>query len=79
MIQDTIRRKTHNLTRNHSRNDPIDHRIKSFSFRNFKDKIRHSRGNLCLVLWQNLDFKDSLDAEIDLKEEETKRVKYWDV
>ena len=33
-----IKRKTHNLTRNHARNNPIDHRIKSFSFCISKNK-----------------------------------------
>ena len=37
--------KTRNLTQSRVRIDPIDPRIKGFSFCLFKDKIRHSRDN----------------------------------
>ena len=67
--------KTHNLTGNRARNDPIDHRIKGFSFHDFDDKIHHSRGDFSLFFQQNLDFKHSLEAKIDLEEEEIKRFK----
>ena len=30
--------KTHNLTQSHARNDPINHRIPGFSFRDFEDE-----------------------------------------
>ena len=70
-----IRRKTHNLTQSHARNDPIDHRIEGFLFCNFEYKIKHSRGDFYLIFQQNLDFKHSLDAEIDLEEEEINRLK----
>ena len=70
--------KMHNLTWSHSRIDPIDHWVKSFSFRNFEDIIWHSRGDFSLVFQQNLDFKHFLDAEMSLEEEEIKRIKDWD-
>ena len=36
-----VRRKTHHLTRDSDRNDPINCRIKGFSFRDFEDDHRH--------------------------------------
>ena len=71
--------KTLNLTRSRARIDPIDCRIKGFSFRNFEDEIRHSRGDFTLFFQQNLDFKHSLDAKMSLEKEEVKRFKNWDV
>ena len=67
--------KKHNLTRSHTRINPINRQIKGFSFRKFKDKIRHLRGNFSLFFRQNLDFKYSLDMEMSLEEEEIKRFK----
>ena len=67
--------KTHNLTPNSCRVDPIDFRTKGFLFRNFEDKIRHLRGDFSLFFWQNLDFKHSLDAETSIEEEKIKRFK----
>ena len=43
VIRRDIRRKTLILTQDSARNDPIDHRIKSFSFHNFEDDRRYSR------------------------------------
>ena len=70
-----IKKKTHNRTQSRARIDPIDRWINEFLFHNFEDKIRHSRGNFSLFFQQNIDFKHSLDAKIDLEEEEIKRVK----
>ena len=59
--------------------DLIDGRIKGFSFRNFEDKIWHSRDDFSLFFQRNIDFKHSLDTEIDLEEDEIKRFKDWHV
>ena len=45
VIGGEIRGKTCNLTENHARNDRIDYRIKGFSFRNFKNELKNSRGD----------------------------------
>ena len=68
-----IRRKTHNLTQSYARNDSIDHRIKGFLFHDFKNKVQHLRVDFFLFSPQNLDFKHSLNAEMSLEEEESKR------
>ena len=39
----------HNLTQANDLNDPIDRRIKGFSFHNFKDDRQHSRGEFSLL------------------------------
>ena len=44
--------------------------MKSFLFRDFEDDRRHSRSYFSLWSQQNLTFKDSLDAEIDLEDKE---------
>ena len=41
--------KAHNLIESSTQIDPIDHRIKGFSFREFKDKIWHSRRDFFLL------------------------------
>ena len=74
-----IRRKILNITLNRAQNGSIDHWIKGSSFHNFEDEFQHSRGDFSLFSKQNLTFKHSLDAEIDLDEEESKRFKDWDV
>ena len=74
-----IRRKTWILTRDRAWNDPIDHQIKGFSFRNFKDNRRNSRSNFSLFSPQNITFKHFLNMESDLEKEEIKRFKDWDV
>ena len=57
-----IQEKTHNLTQNHARNNPIRWRIKTFHFAFWKTKIRCSRGKIFWFSQQNLTFKHSLDA-----------------
>ena len=72
MIQDErFGRKCKHLTQMHAQIDSHD----CFSFCEFKDKIRHSRGDFFLFFRQTLDFKHSLDAEMSLEEEEIKRFK----
>ena len=70
-----IRMKTRILTWDSARNDPIDRQIKGFSFFDFKDKIWHSRGTFFLFFRWNLDFKNSLDAEMSIEEKVIKRFK----
>ena len=78
-IQDErIKRKTHNLTRDSARNDPIGRQIKGFSFCDFKDDRQHLRGKFSLFFRKNLTFNHSLDVEMSL-EKENKRFKDWDV
>ena len=73
-----IRRKTHNLTPESARHDPIDHRIIGFSFHDFKDDRWHSRGEFSLFFRQNLTFNHSLNAKMSLEEEESERFDDWD-
>ena len=73
VIEREIRRKTQILTQYSTRNDPIDRWIKGSSFP--EDEFRQVRSDLSLFSSQNLTFKHSLDAEIDLEEEESKRFK----
>ena len=42
VIRRKIKRKTRFLTQDSARNDPIDFRIKGFSFHDFEDSRRHS-------------------------------------
>ena len=67
--------KTRNLTWSRAQSDLIDRRMKGFSFHNFENKIQHSRGDFSLFFRQNLDFKDSVDMEMSLEEQEIKRFK----
>ena len=41
----------------------------------WKIKIQSSSGKFLLLPWWNLDFENSLDVEMSLKEEENKRFK----
>ena len=41
-------KKTHNLTQNRGRNDPIDCQIKGYSFHILENKFQHSRGEIFL-------------------------------
>ena len=43
-----VRRKIHNLIQDSNRNDTIDLQIKGFSFHDFEDDRRHSRGKFSL-------------------------------
>ena len=70
-----IRRKTQILTQDSSQNDPIDRWIKGFSFRDFGDDCRYLRSDFFLFSPQNLTFKHSSNAEINLEDEESKRFK----
>ena len=74
-----IKRKTHNLTWNSAQNDPINFRIKGFSFHDFEDEFRHSRWDFSLFSERNLTFKHFLDTKINQEEEERKRFKEWDI
>ena len=65
--------KTHNLTRDSDQNDPIDRQIKDFSFRDFKDDRRHSRGKFSLLFRQNLTFNHSINAKMSLEAIGSKR------
>ena len=68
-------RKTRILTQDSARNDTIDCQIKDFSFHNFEDDCWHSRSEFSIFSPRNLTFKHSLDAKIDLVDEERKRFK----
>ena len=67
--------KTHNLTRDSERNDPINRQIQGFSFRDFKDNCWCSRGKFSLFDRQNLTFHHSVVTEICLEVNESKRFK----
>ena len=79
VIRRNIKRKIWMLTWYSTRNDPIDCQIKGFSFCNFEDDLLYSRSEFPLFSPQNLIFKHSLDAEIDIEDKESKRFKDWDV
>ena len=79
VIGENIMKKTRNLTQNHTWTDPIDRRIKEFSFLHFEDEFRHSRDDSPQFSLKNLTFKHFLDAKIDLWDEESKRINHWDV
>ena len=68
-------RKTHNLTRDSDRNDPINHRIQGFSFRDFENDLRCSRGEFSIINRQNLTFNHSVVAKMSLEVIESKRFK----
>ena len=67
--------KTRNLTRDSDRNDPINRRIQGFSFRDFENNRRCSRGELSLIDRRNLTFNHSVDAKMSLEAIESKRFK----
>ena len=67
------------LTKNSTRNAPNDRRIKGSSFHDFKDEFWYSRSDFSLFSQRNLTFKHSLDMEINLEEEESKKFKDGDV
>ena len=75
VIGSEIRRKTQILTPNSDQSGLIDHLIKGSSFRNFEDEFWHLGSNFSLFSPRNLTFKHSLDAKIDIEEEESKRFK----
>ena len=58
------------LTQDSTQNDPIDLQIKGFLFRDFIDDRLYSRSDFSLFSPRNLTFKHSLDAKIDLEDEE---------
>ena len=65
--------KTLNLTQSHAQNDLINSRIQGFSFRNFENKVWHSRCGFFQLGQLILDFKHSLNAKMSLGDEELKR------
>ena len=69
--------KTHNLTQDSDRNDPINRRIQGFSFRDFENDHRCSRGEFSLFDRGNLTFNHSVDAEMCLEVFENKIFKDW--
>ena len=68
----SIRMKTSNLTRSHARSDPINRRIQGFLFRDFKNKVRHSRCDFFQFFKPIIDFNYSSDTEMILEEVEIK-------
>ena len=72
-------RKTYNLTKDNTQNDPIDLRIKGFSWCNFEDERWYWRGEFSLFFWQNLTFNQSLDEGLSLEDKEGERFKDLDV
>ena len=68
-----IRMKTRNPTQSRARNDPINRRIQRFSFRDFENKVWHSR---CDFFWfprSISEFKHSSDMETSQEDLEIKR------
>ena len=75
LIRLKIIKKTCNLTQHCARNDPINRRIKTFHFAFWKTTIQRSSYEFFHLIWWNIDFKHSLDAELSLKEDQNKRFK----
>ena len=69
----------HNLTRDSDQNDPINRYIQGFSFRDFKDNQRCSRGKFSLFYRRNLTSNHSVDEEISLEVIGSKRFEYGGV
>ena len=59
--------KTRNLTQICARNDPINRRIQGVSIRDFENEVRRSRCDFFQFFQPILDFKHSLDAEMNLE------------
>ena len=59
-----IKMKSTNLTQINLRNDPINRRIQSFSFRNFEDEVWCSRLDFSLVFWLKLKTMHLMEAEL---------------
>ena len=55
-IRQKIRGKTCNLTRESDQNDPINHRIQGFSFRDIENDCGCSRGEFSVIDRRNLTF-----------------------
>ena len=64
--------KTHNLTRSHAQNDPINRWIQGFSFRDFENEVWRSRCDFFRFFQPILDFKHSSNIEMSLEELEIK-------
>ena len=60
-------------TKSCTRNDLIDSQIKDFCLTFLKMDIWNSSSDFSLFFRPNLNFKDSLDAEMSIDEVETKR------
>ena len=71
--------KTRNLTQIRALNDPINHRMHGYSFRDFEDENWHSRCDFSLLLLSIYDFKCSSDAETCQEGKEIKRLSYCGV
>ena len=65
----------HNLTQDSDRNDPINRQIQGFSFRNFENDYRCSRGEFSLFNGRNLASNHFVDAEMILEVIGSKRFK----
>ena len=67
--------KTHNLTLDSDRNDPINHRIQGFSFCDFEDDHRCSRDKFSLFDRRNLASNHFFEKEMSLEVIGSKRFK----
>ena len=63
-----IRRKTGSLTRSRAENNPINLQIQGFSFCNFENKFKCSRGGFFRFSPPIFNFKHSSDMEMSLEE-----------
>ena len=76
MIHDErLEGKTHILTQDSDWNDPINHRIQGFSFRNFENDRQCSRDEFSLINQRNLNFNHSVDAEMGIEAIRSERFK----
>ena len=57
-------KKKCNLTRDSDQNDPINHQIYGFSFRDFENDLQYSRGKFSLIDRWNLTFNQLVDTEM---------------
>ena len=64
--------KTLKITQSRPQNDPINGRIQAFSFCDFENKVQCSGYDFFQFFQPILDFKHSSDAEMILKEEESR-------
>ena len=75
MIHDDRLEGKNFLTRDNDKIDPIDHRIDSYSFREFKREYQCSRDKFSLIDQQNLTFNHSVDSKSSLEEIRSERFK----
>ena len=69
--------KTCNLTRNCTRDDTINCRIKAFHYVIRKIKIQSSINKFFVLPKKNLNFEHSLDMELSLEEDQNKIFKNY--